>query len=366
VALYRIGRTPSSGTRTSPVLSATTAKVCSTIALTLNAVCIVTTCAEDPRIHDQATDSPSILPFWDKTACRVKQTGLSCRVWIRAKSEGAQSCASTDLIQPEPSHGISRYARMTLIAVTGDDALARAAVRQLQELNAMVIGSGEDPDLRTARVIVFCAVAIGTREQAVFGSLIRRNPLAHFVIVTRITAESVRQLSAFPSMLRQVVGLEELSTNLRPCVSALVFEHYLDRAAIRLMELLNLPPAAKWFLQRTWRDAKPPTSVSEASHDIRVHLSTLRDNWPLDAPLNVLVEWALLGRAVTERRKGASWTRAALHVRVSKRRLERIAKRRLESDLDRLDVRGYEWVEQQFRIWLACLIRDANPSEMSA
>lgn len=96
---------------------------------------------------------------------------------------------------------------------------------------------------------------------------------------------------------------------------------------------------------------------------IGVRPSTLRDNWPFDAPPKTLVDWALLGRAVVAQQHGASWVRAAARVGVSKRRLNNIALRRLDCTLKGLDTWDVTWIERQFRAWLLDMVLDADAGE---
>ena len=73
-------------------------------------------------------------------------------------------------------------------------------------------------------------------------------------------------------------------------------------------------------------------------------------------PPRTVVEWAILGRALMARRGGASWVRAAYLVRVTKRRLERIARRRTGRDLQELDDVDEEMVERKFKDWLTSVL----------
>ncbi len=180
--------------------------------------------------------------------------------------------------------------------------------------------------------------------------------LAELVLVTRPTARAIRGLACDPELLQHLVGLEEATRALPECINALLTSHYLERAADLASRIVDLPPSAKWFLKRAWSGARPPTSVTQAAGDIGISLSTLRENWPIEAPPRTVVEWAILGRALMARRGGASWVRAAYLVRVTKRRLERIARRRTGRDLQELDDVDEEMVERKFKDWLTSVL----------
>lgn len=252
------------------------------------------------------------------------------------------------------------------VAIWGEGELARAVALQLRDLRPEVVDREGHPSAPGAvRVIVACGTRIGDEERDAIGALARTSPLATIVVVTRMTGENIRGLSAFPGIVGHIVGLDEVGTELWPQVNALLTRHYLDRAAIRLAQVLNLPPAVSRFLQRTWRTEPPPVSVSEAARDARTRLSTLRDRWPFDAPPRAFVEWALVGRTVTERQKGQSWARAAFRVRASRRRLERIVGRRLQCGLAQLEARGLDRVEFEFHEWIASRVLGDGPLRLN-
>ena len=236
---------------------------------------------------------------------------------------------------------------MSVVAVIGSKEFAKSTARtHLRDFDLVTVEGFDvsgNPALSDARVIVICADTIGDRELTVTREVVRRFPLAQVLLVTKLTGRTVRLLSEISWDHRNLVGINEAATTLRARVYALLDEHYLDWAVGRIAELPQLSPVAKLFVKRGWRQSPPPTSVAQVSREIGIRSSTLRDNWPFDAPPKALVDWALLGRAVTERQHGVSWARAAARVGVTQRRLKQIALRRLGCSLKGLDKKDEEW-----------------------
>lgn len=206
--------------------------------------------------------------------------------------------------------------------------------------------------LRDARVIVICADKIGSRDLTWIREVVQTFPLAQVILLMRVRASNVRILADLPEILAGVVDVGEAATVLRERVGSLVAEHYLDRAAEWMTERRAVSGVARAFLNHAWCMSAPPTSVGQVLREIRVPPSTLRDHWAFDAPPKEFLDWALLGRATAIRRRGASWPRAGASVGTSRRRLERIALRRLDRSLDAIDGEDEEWLERQFRDWL--------------
>lgn len=249
---------------------------------------------------------------------------------------------------------------MGRVVLCGTQATVKAVVPHLKGLCTIVDGwNVERGILSRAHVVVACAETIGESEVMAIDRLIGSRPLSHFVLVTALTGQNVRVLSRFPSILRRLVGLDELSS-LRPSIEDILSRHFLDRGAHRLGEIRVLSPSVLRFVQSTWLAGMPPRSVAEACRDSRVSRSTLRDAWCLDESPSSLVEWGLVGRALSERQRGRSWSRSALAVRVTVRRLGRLALRRLGCGLDDLDKQGPDWVEEEFERWLVELAPEAD------
>jgi hypothetical protein len=249
---------------------------------------------------------------------------------------------------------------MRRVVVCGTQKTIKAVAPHLRGLCTVVDGWNVEGGLpNRAHIVVVCAETIGENEERGIDRLVRSHPLSHFVLVTGLTGQNVRVLTRFPSILRRLVGLDELSS-LRPSIEDILSRHFLDRGAHRLGEIRGLPPAVVRFVQCTWLAGMPPRSVAEACREIRVSRSTLRDAWCLDEPPSGLVEWGLVGRALSERQRGRSWSRSALAVRVTVRRLGRMALRRLGCGLDKLDKQGPDWVEQEFERWFVALASEAD------
>ena len=253
------------------------------------------------------------------------------------------------------------------VAVIGVSEVANARVlrclRGFEAVGFSGLRAKRGPSSSHLRVVVFCLETIGHDELGAIKATLRDIPLADVIVVTRFTPTNVRQLSAVPEILHQVMDFDEVPMLLRARVSEFLNQHYLDRAAERVVGLLELPPIARLFVRRAWRATRPPTSVMEANRRIGVHASTLRDNWPFAATPKVLLEWGLLGRATAARNTGVSWAWASTRAGISRRRLERIALRRVGCTLRQIDGFGPGWVEGRFVAWLTEEIPEAGVGE---
>lgn len=180
------------------------------------------------------------------------------------------------------------------------------------------------------------------------------------MVVARLAHDTVDVLRKWPEVLERVVWVAEAQEKLRPDVAALLAPHFLERAADTLISFLDPPNPVKWLIRKVWTDPSPATSVKRAAEAKGVGLTTLKDAWaslPFSAELRELVDWGLLGRAVTHRQRGASWSEAAGWLGITEARLERIAARRLRVEPAVIDEMDAAWVEERFAEWFEEALR---------
>ena len=245
---------------------------------------------------------------------------------------------------------------MARVLVCGDPLLTRVVA--CQHLAEVPTSRHDGLDLRyprlstMVRVVVACLPTIRPEGLQDLLEAKRTLPWASVILVTSVTSRHVRALASYPELLEYVTGLDELGAKLRRQVDQLLDTHYLEWAAEHLTRSSRLSPIAARFILRAWQAARPPLTVERVARDIGGGLTTLREQWPLEARPKAVVDWGILGAADLLRRSRLEWPQVAHRLGVTTRRLERICERCARCGLDGLDERGDTWLEARFMVWL--------------
>lgn len=247
---------------------------------------------------------------------------------------------------------------MGVVLVCGDAIAGRSIVRnQLRTFDVRrTTGFDVEPD-RSMPVccIVAAMVEFTAADLAQLENLRERFPAAPVVLVTRLTAATIRSLACRPTLIEHLTALEDVASELADRVLPLISGHFLERAADALLNRLDPPGVVGAFISLLWGSPRPPTLVKSAARRIGVSRTTLRGYWHglgLRSPPSEFLDWALLGRAVPHRAQGASWEQAAHRLRIGRRRLHRVAMRRVGTSSNAIELEDPSWVEAHFQEWL--------------
>ena len=149
--------------------------------------------------------------------------------------------------------------------------------------------------------------------------------------------------------------MSEAGAALPSRVAELMGGHFLERAAETVRALLAPSQVIERFIECAWVAPLPCRTVSRAAAQVGTTVRALRRRWAalrFDAELREVIQWGLLGRAVTLRQRSSSWYAVAHELRISERSLERISRRRLGVTPRAALTSGSAWAEERFEVWL--------------
>jgi len=247
---------------------------------------------------------------------------------------------------------------MGVVLILGEQDLVEPIARE--HLAGMNVRHVRGFDVAAERILVGCVVVCARNvTNGVLPAVQRirsRYPLSRIILVTDLTPDAVASLHSEPELLKQVVWLTSVQDQLRKRIEACMGGHFLERATEAVLTLRDLPPPVARFLEVVWTVPRPPSTVKRASGEAHSSPSTFRDQWRgviRSADPKEFVDWAVLGRAVTELERAPSWATVAHRLGVHRRTLDRISRRRLGVSLDQVQKHGAPWVAVRFDQWLS-------------
>lgn len=259
---------------------------------------------------------------------------------------------------------------MSVVLITGERHLCESICETyLERFEAQYVSSLRKAALshRLAGCILLCRDSLRRRDIEDLQFLREQYPLRRLFVVARLNRQNVELLAKAHEFMERVVWSADLPDRLETEVREKLLGTFLDRGSEIVSELSNLPPFVRAFVEHCWSSPRPFTTVKRVRRAIGVRRSTLASHWSTTIPRarrKDVVDWALIGRSLLAVEAGASWDTAAYRLKIHRRTLARIAERLLKVELEILEIRGSQWLEDRFAAWLETEI--IAPARISA